>query len=196
MNAPINRDNLVAKVSDRQDRRPVRMRGFAIVEGTQTIDVTVLNLTYDGCCVEAAIRLKPTQTIKLSVEGLGVIDAQVRWWKDGQAGLQFGPASTHQKEREQPRATERIAVDAEVMQRRQGQPNYRVRLFDVSRSGCKAEFVERPRVGDHIWIKFEGLESLGAEICWAEGFQAGLKYANPIHPAVFDLLMRRFSAAQ
>lgn len=194
MNAPVNREVFAAKASDRQDRRRVQLRGHAIVDGTQTIDLAVVDLTYDGCCVEAPIRLKAAQTIKLSVAGLGVIDAQVRWWKDGKAGLQFGPVPEPAEKKKQPRATERIAVDAEVLQRRQGQPNYRVRLFDVSPNGCKAEFVERPRVGDRVWIKFDGLESIDAEICWAEGFQAGLKYVKPIHPAVFQLLVKRFGA--
>ena len=196
MNAPVNQRSVAAKASDRQDRRLVQLRGHAIVDGAQTIEVTVVNLTYDGCCVEAPIRLKPAQAIKLSVSGLGVIDAQVRWWKEGKAGLKFGPVVEAEPPVQQPRTTKRIAVDAKVLQRRQGQPNYRVRLFDVSPNGCKAEFVERPRVGDRVWIKFEGLESIAAEVCWAEGFQAGLKYVNPIHPAVFDLLVKRFSADQ
>ena len=153
----------------------------------------LVNLTYDGCCIETGIDLEPGQAITLSVPSFGAIEAEVRWSKDGSAGLRFQPAVAQPAEH-QPRSSERISVDAEVLQRRQGQPNYRVRLYDVSRSGCQAEFVERPRVGDHVWIKFEGLESLNAEVCWADGFRAGLRYVSPIHPAVFDLLVQRFSA--
>jgi hypothetical protein len=196
VNAPVHQRKLTAESTNRQDRRPVQLSGHAIIDGTQTIEVQVVNLTYDGCCISAPIRLKPAQALKLSVSGLGVVDAQVRWWEDGKVGLQFGPGVEEEDTKPQPRAAERIAVTAEVLQRRQGQPGYRVRLFDVSRNGCKAEFVERPRAGDHVWIKFEGLESIDAEICWAEGFQAGLKYVNPIHPAVFDLLLKRFSTRQ
>jgi hypothetical protein len=179
---------------DRRDRRAVDLQGFAVVSGARTIGVTLVNLTYDGCCVESDIDMEPGQSIRLNVPSCGSIEAEVRWSRNGQAGLQFRPAVERPRER-QPRATPRISVDAEVLQRRQGQPNYRVHLYDLSRKGCQAEFVERPRVGDHVWIKFEGLESLDAEVCWAEGFRAGLKYVNPIHPAVFDLLIKRFNQA-
>jgi len=192
VNMRVNRgdDATAGGLPARPSRRAVHLSGIAILNDRQTAEVTVLDLTYDGCCIEAADALTVGQTIKLSVPGLGAIDAQVRWCKGSKFGLAFSPAP--EKPREiRPRAAERLAVDAEVMQRRHGHPNYRVRLSDVSRTGCKADFVERPRVGDHVWIKFEGLESLDAEVCWAEGFHAGLKFVNPIHPAVFDLLAKR-----
>lgn len=193
---PIDHGRLTAeKFQDRQDRRPVQLRGFVILDERRTVSATVLNLTYDGCCLEAAEELKSTQAVRLAVPGLGFIEAEVRWSENGKAGLVFAPSESQEEREIKPRAVERLLVDGEVLQRRQGQPNYRVRLFDVSTQGCMAEFVERPRVGDHVWIKFEGLESLEAEVCWAEGFKAGLKYANSIHPAVFDLLAKRFGSA-
>ena len=196
VNVPVDHGNLTAKkFQDRQNRRPVQLNGFVILGDRRTLNVTVLDLTYDGCCLGAAEELNAAQAIQLAVPGFGIIEAEVRWWKDGRAGLVFAPSEAEDERKSKSRAAERLLVDAEVMQRRQGQPNYRVRLFDVSSHGCKAEFVERSRVGDHIWIKFEGLESLEAEVCWVDGFKAGLKYANPIHPAVFDLLAKRFASA-
>jgi hypothetical protein len=182
------------ELQDRQDRRPVQLRGYAILGDGRTLDVTVLDLSYDGCCLKVAEELNPREPVKLSVSGLALVEARVRWSRDGRAGLKFTPNEPEHKIFK-PRAAARVTVDIEVSQRRPGQPNYRVRLFDVSRTGCKAEFVERPRAGDRVWIKFEGLESLEAEVCWTEGYKAGLKYANPIHPAVFDLLAIRFGAA-
>jgi hypothetical protein len=32
-----------------------------------------------------------------------------------------------------------------------------------------------------------------AEVCWVDGFVAGLKFIKPMHPAVFDLLIERLS---
>ena len=75
--------------------------------------------------------------------------------------------------------------------RRLGQNNYRVRVNDLSPEGCKVELVERPRVGEHVLIRFDGLESLDAEVCWVEGFVAGLRFEKPIHVSVFDLLLER-----
>jgi hypothetical protein len=43
-------------------------------------------------------------------------------------------------------------------------------------------------------LKFDGLEAIEAEVCWVEGFVAGLQFDKPIHPAVFDLLLHRLGA--
>ena len=91
----------------------------------------------------------------------------------------------------QPRRSPRVAVDAEVVLRRPGQSNYRVRVHDLSCHGCKIEFVERPRMDERAWIRFEGLEPLDALVCWVDGFVAGVEFDRPIHPAVFEMLLNR-----
>jgi hypothetical protein len=53
--------------------------------------------------------------------------------------------------------------------------------------------VERPSEGERVLIRFEGLEALEAEVCWVEGFTAGVKFERPMHPAVFELLIERLS---
>jgi hypothetical protein len=92
-----------------------------------------------------------------------------------------------------PRKSRRVHLSAEVLLRRAGRPNYRAKIFDVSPDGCKAEFVERPELDEHVWVKFEGLEALESKVCWIRGFEVGLEFAKPIHPAVFDLLVSRFT---
>jgi hypothetical protein len=86
-----------------------------------------------------------------------------------------------------------VAVNAEVLLRRAGQLNYRVRVFDASPQGCKLEFVERPKLDEQVWVKFEGLELIPAFVCWTEGFKAGLEFENSIHPAVFEMLVGKLS---
>ena len=83
----------------------------------------------------------------------------------------------------------RIALDAEVALRRSGQLNYHVRVHDASRYGCRIEFVERPALDERVWVKFQGLQAIEGMVCWVEGFIAGVEFANPIHPAVFDRLV-------
>lgn len=90
-----------------------------------------------------------------------------------------------------PRKGGRVALDAEVLLRRSGQNHYRVRVFDVSPEGCKIEFVERPKLDEQVWVRFEGLELLPAAVCWLDGFQAGLEFDRPIHAAVFANLVGR-----
>jgi hypothetical protein len=92
-----------------------------------------------------------------------------------------------------PRKSVRVGLTAEVILRRTGQPNYRVQVHDISPDGCKLEFVERPRLDELVWLKFEGLEALEACVCWVEDFVVGVEYERPIHPAVFQTLVDRLS---
>jgi len=89
------------------------------------------------------------------------------------------------------RIHERIALDAEVTLRRSGRLNFRVRIYDISPEGCRAEFVERPELHELVWIKFEGMHSLEATICWIAGSKTGMRFAQPIHRAVFEHLLAR-----
>lgn len=100
--------------------------------------------------------------------------------------------SGFRKPRQQaPRKSARVAIAAEVQLRRSGKHNYVVQIFDLSREGCKLEFVERPKLDETVWVKVEGLEALEASVCWVEDFSAGIEFARSIHPAVFEMLVRR-----
>ena len=90
-----------------------------------------------------------------------------------------------------PRRSPRLPVVAEVILRRSGQHNYLVTVHNLSRHGCKLEFVERPTLGECVWVKLVGLEALEARVCWVDGFLIGVEFRNEIHPAVFDLIMHK-----
>ena len=89
------------------------------------------------------------------------------------------------------RKAERMRVNVEVALRRSGQLNYRVHAYDISRFGCKIEFVERPELDERVWVKFDGLEPMEALVCWVDGFIVGLEFVRSIHPAVFDTILPR-----
>lgn len=89
------------------------------------------------------------------------------------------------------RKAERVHINAEVALRRSGQLNYRVHAYDLSRFGCKLEFVERPQLDERVWVKFDGLDAVEGMICWVEGFAAGVEFVRAIHPSVFDALVPR-----
>lgn len=95
-----------------------------------------------------------------------------------------------------PRRSARVRIEGEVQLRRSGQHNYLVQVFDISREGCKIEFVERPRLDETVWVKFEGLEAVEATVCWIDGFSVGVEFIRPIYPAVFELLVQRVREAQ
>ena len=92
-----------------------------------------------------------------------------------------------------PRRSARVGLSAEITLRRAGQNRYRVKILDASPHGCKAEFVERPQLDEHVWVKFEGLEALEALVCWVRGFEVGLEFERPIHPAVFEGLVSKLA---
>jgi hypothetical protein len=180
------------KQVERRERRSVRLRGLAMREDGTGIEIYLLDLSYEGCGIETPVELKPGEAIKLSVIGRGVIQAHVRWCENGRAGLVFDAEEQPEKP-QSPRHSPRVSLGAEVSLRRLGQNNYRLGVTDLSPEGCKVELVERPRIGEHMLIKFDGLEVLDAEVCWVEGYVAGLRFEKPMHPAVFDLLVQRLS---
>jgi hypothetical protein len=89
------------------------------------------------------------------------------------------------------RRSDRVALNADVSLRRSGQHTYRVHVYDVSPHGCKLEFVERPKVVEHVWVKFEGLDSVECLVSRVDGFVVGVDFVRPMHPAVFETLIAR-----
>lgn len=103
--------------------------------------------------------------------------------KDSEIGP--GPDSSR------PRKSARIPLKAEVQLRRSGHHHYVVNVYDVSPDGCRLEFIERPRLDETVWVKFDGLDAIESTICWVKGSDAGVEFARPIYPAVFDVLVSR-----
>jgi hypothetical protein len=87
-----------------------------------------------------------------------------------------------------PRGAHRLDFVAEVGVRRTGAHSYRVRVFDASPDGCKIEFVERPAIGERIWVKFDNLEALEGTVRWIDGQTGGVQFERPLHEAVFQRL--------
>lgn len=85
-----------------------------------------------------------------------------------------------------PRGANRKALDAEVRLRRSGSHGFQVRVLDASPEGCKVEFVERPAVGERVWVKFDGLEAIEGTVRWVEGYTGGVQFERPLHEAVFQ----------
>jgi hypothetical protein len=170
--------------------RLVTLSGFAALENGSTFAVEIVDLSYDGCKIDAPIALLPRLRLKISVDGTKALFAEVRWCRDGQAGLQFSPEPASHKP-ETPRQQPRHAVAAEVSLRRSSSKPYYSRVFDLTAAGCKIEFVERPRHGELVWAKFEGLEAVESIVRWVDGFYGGVEFVRALHPAVYDLLLTK-----
>lgn len=98
-----------------------------------------------------------------------------------------GPGSSRK------RKSPRVSLRAEVQLRRSGKSNYVVTVHDVSPEGCKLEFVERPRLDETVWVKFDKLDAIEASVCWIKGSDAGIEFVRPIYGPVFDVLVSRLS---
>jgi hypothetical protein len=163
------------------------------VDGSHS-NVTIVDLSNDGCGIISTVDLSVGERIELSVMGRGKAGAVVRWVDGARAGVSFDGAPMPGVE-QQPRQHERVSVEGEVAMRRTGKLAFRVRVYDLSPDGCKAEFVERPEIGEQLWIKFDGMEALEAKVRWIVGAKSGLRFARPLHAAVFDLLIAKLRAA-
>ena len=182
---PVNHQHLNP---ERDERRAVELRGYLVRADNQIVDFRVLDLSYEGCGIETITALAPGEKVKISVLGRGAISAKVQWCAGRKAGLLFLYEKAVPRKRA-PRA-DRTPVEAQVFLRRSSKPGYNVKAFDVSRHGCKCEFVERPKIDECVWIKFDGLELIEAKVSWVEGSAAGFKFSKPMHPAVFDMLLQ------
>ena len=102
------------------------------------------------------------------------------------------PGNVYEDPHDPPRRkVPRVPIDAEVFTRRSVEHSYRATIHDLSCAGCSLEYVERPRIGECIWMKFEGLEALESVVRWVEGGSAGVEFVTRLHPAVFEALISR-----
>jgi hypothetical protein len=178
----------------RRERRPVTLAASATRADGSLVDLTVVDLSYDGCGVVCPAGLAVGDRLNLSVLRRNSTPVIVRWTDGARAGLCFASDPGDEQER-QPRRHERISVEGDVVMHRAGKASFRVHIYDLSPEGCRAEFVERPDVNEQLWIKFDGLEPLVANVRWLVGSKAGLKFHRSFHPAVFDLLIARLKGA-
>jgi len=93
------------------------------------------------------------------------------------------------------RRWDRVTSGGDILIRRLGGFNFQVALEDFSAGGCRIEMIEASEPGDSIIARLPQLEPLGAEVCWAEGTTVGIRFANAIHPAVFDMVVTRLGQA-
>ncbi len=80
-------------------------------------------------------------------------------------------------------------MNAEVRLRRSGALNFTVEIHDLSPHGCRTEFVERPRIGETVWVKLGTLAPLESTVRWVNGFQGGLEFKQPMDGRVLDDLL-------
>ncbi|MEO0032949.1 MAG: hypothetical protein RIS94_2707 [Pseudomonadota bacterium] len=63
------------------------------------------------------------------------------------------------------------------------------KTIDLSCHGLRMAGMERFRQGDTVWVTLPGLEPRRATVVWAERFEAGCDFAEPLHPAILDAIV-------
>jgi hypothetical protein len=186
-----------SSINEREPRRPVGIKGFATLSNGSRVSVSVSDLSYGGCRIHTNAALNAGAKVRISVLGLGgALDGFVRWSEEGRAGVCFDVGTGL------PDAMPNISrlhlrhpVSGALQLRHIGRQQNEVRLLDVTRAGCKVEFVERPQLGETVWVKFNGLHSIIATVRWVEGSRGGIEFGRPMHSAVFDQLLERIRQA-
>ena len=70
-------------------RNGVSFRGSVRAPGGRQVAALITNISYSGCQLLAETRLVVGETVLLSIQGRGSMEAQVRWTAGDSAGLQF-----------------------------------------------------------------------------------------------------------
>lgn len=97
---------------------------------------------------------------------------------------------------ERRQSARRTVGAAELIMRRIGGFNFQVPLVNVSTGGCRIVLIEECERGEDVIARFPRLEPLGGLVRWTEGTTAGVEFARPIHPAVFDMMLSRMESGE
>lgn len=95
-----------------------------------------------------------------------------------------------------PRRAERLPLRADIDFRRLGEHRWRVNILDFSPQGCRVEVPVQVEPNEIIWISLPGLESIQGTVCWVKEWEVGVEFANPLYPAVFEMVRERMQTAE
>lgn len=168
-------------------RRQLDLQGYARLGNGTTFSITLRDLSTDGCRIETPLALLPDLPLELCIGGAGEFHGKVRWSASGLAGLHFSRAEEESRI-DNRRDGERLKIGLEVILRHGCGSAYPSKVSEISRGGCKIEFLKQPLPGDKVIVRFPGLDALQAGVRWCRGFDGGVEFLPAIHPAVFQVL--------
>ncbi|WP_420606262.1 PilZ domain-containing protein [Novosphingopyxis sp.] len=83
---------LIALPTSEFDRRPQRLRmnaPAAIDVAGEVLQVRLRDISLAGARIAVARRLRASSELRIGIDGLGRKKADIRWWREGFAGLHF-----------------------------------------------------------------------------------------------------------
>lgn len=84
----------------------------------------------------------------------------------------------------------RQPVQLAAQLRDRGAAKFAIRLIDLSLTGFRAESSSILHEGVLVWLTLPGMAGLEATVVWRDGFLYGCAFSTPLHPAVFDHIVR------
>ncbi|WP_336958658.1 PilZ domain-containing protein [Sphingobium aquiterrae] len=77
-----------------------------------------------------------------------------------------------------------------VKLRRAGETWFSSRIADLSLSGFRLQSFVKLEQDMELWIMLPGFEGRRATVLWARNHEAGCVFERPLHPAIFDHIIR------
>lgn len=90
------------------------------------------------------------------------------------------------------RAAERRTVGIRAQLRELGGARLEVVVEDLSITGFRVDSIYRVAVGTTVFLTIPSFAAWEAVVVWAHKTGYGCQFAQPLHPAVFDMISQRF----
>ena len=104
-------------------------------------------------------------------------------------------ALVDQSIQQDPRRQSRDGALIGVKFRRKGEAWFRTKVTDMSPAGFRLLSFVKLRVGMEVWIMFPGFDGRKARVMWVANHEAGCTFESPLHPAIFDHIVRTADTA-
>lgn len=100
-------------------------------------------------------------------------------------------------EPEQRRSTRRHRPPRETINatgeiRQMGLDFRKVSFVDLSIAGFRIYYPCSLSLNETLRVRFPGMATLNARICWSKGSEYGCRFENPLYPSVWEHLVRQY----
>lgn len=88
------------------------------------------------------------------------------------------------------RLNDRYNVLISVKLRRSGENWFNARLANLSPTGFRVQSFAKLEMDSDLWVMLPGFDGRRARVIWARDHEAGCQFERPLHPAIFDHILR------
>jgi hypothetical protein len=92
---------------------------------------------------------------------------------------------------EERRRYQRLSLHSELQIRRVKETTKSTSVHNLCPAGCCVDTAVDLTEGERAWVRLPGLQSIPSTVRWAKEWMAGVSFDRPVHPAVFEMVIRR-----